>query len=417
MNFATWKSRWLHALPLSLKPVLLTGACVGAMLGGATSTQAEEPAKKPAARALFDGKSLDAWEKVGGGATYAIEGEEIVGSVGPGANTFLRTKESFGDFELRYDVKLEIPGNSGVQFRSHQKDGNGKTFGYQCEIDPSPRKWTGGIYDESRRGWIFPLDKNEAAREAFKVDGWNTFIITAKGPHITTTVNGVPCTDLIDTADLEGFIALQVHSGKEGKIRWKNIQLTPFGQSEWKPLWNGKDLAGFKAIGGGNWKVEGNELVGTSAASEKQHGLLITEDAFRDFAARVEFKALAGNSGFYFRCAEGEPYGVVGFQAEIDPKSDVGGLYETSGREWIQKPSEDVLKKAFKPGEWNEMTVVALGERIVIHLNGIKTVEFIDQGGKPAGKLALQLHGGQDMDVRFRKVEVLRLDDIECCEE
>lgn len=384
---------------------------------GATVAQAQEAAKKPQPVALFDGKSLDGWEKVGGGATYSIEGEEIVGSVGPGANTFLRTKATYGDFELRYDVKLEVPGNSGVQFRSHQKEGQGRTFGYQCEIDPSPRKWTGGIYDEGRRGWIFPLDQSEEARNAFKIDDWNTFVIKAKGPHITTSVNGIPCADLIDTADLEGFIALQVHSGKAGKIRWKNIQLTPLGESRWKPLWNGRDLAGFKAIGGGEWKVEGGELVGTSAASEPRHGLLITEEAYRDFAARVEFKAIAGNSGLYFRCAEGEPYGVTGFQAEIDPAKDVGGLYETSGREWISKPTAELLKKAFKPGEWNELTVVAFGERIVIHLNGVKTVDFIDKGGKAAGKIALQLHGGQDMDVRFRKVEVLRLDDIECCME
>ncbi|WP_083233461.1 3-keto-disaccharide hydrolase [Planctopirus hydrillae] len=378
---------------------------------------AEEPAKKPAPVLLFDGQTLDGWKKVGGDATYSIEDGEIVGRVGPGPNTFLRTLATYGDFELKYDVKLDTPGNSGVQFRSHQKDGTGRTFGYQCEIDPSPRQWTGGIYDESRRGWIYPLDKDEQARKAFKIDDWNTFVITARGPHITTSVNGVRCADLIDTADLEGFIALQVHSGKAGQIRWRNIQLTPLGQSAWKPLWNQKDLAGFRAIGGGEWKVADGELVGISSKEESRHGLLITEDAFRDFAVRVEFKAVTGNSGLYFRCVEADPYGVAGFQAEIDPTKDVGGLYETNGRAWIFQPNAEQLKKAFKPGEWNEMTVVAMGERIVIHLNGIKTVDFIDKGGRAAGKIALQLHGGQDMDVRFRKVEIMRLDDIACCTE
>lgn len=177
---------------------------------------------------LFDGKSLDGWKKVGGGATYRVEGGCIVGEVGPGANTFLRTEKTYSDFRLELDVKLDVPGNSGIQFRGHQRPGeNGRVFGYQCEIDPSDRAWTGGIYDEARRGWLFPLKDHPEAQKAFKKTEWNHFVIEAKGPRLRTWVNGVPCADLTDATDAEGFIALQVHAGKEGRIRWKKIELTP----------------------------------------------------------------------------------------------------------------------------------------------------------------------------------------------
>ena len=202
------------------------------------SGAAEGPPKDDAGFvSLFDGKSLDGWKKVGGEATYRIEGDTIVGELPPGgakANTFLRTEKEYGDFVFKVDLKLEIPGNSGVQFRSHQKDdpaGNGRVFGYQMEVDPGDRKWSGGIYDEARRGWLFDLKDKAEAQAAFKVNDWNEYVIKAKGDHLQTWVNGVPVADLHDKTDAAGFIALQVHSGKEGKILWKNIRIKELGKS------------------------------------------------------------------------------------------------------------------------------------------------------------------------------------------
>ncbi|MHC4993014.1 MAG: 3-keto-disaccharide hydrolase, partial [Planctomycetota bacterium] len=126
-------------------------------------------------------------------------------------------------FDLTLEVKLDIPGNSGIQFRSHQREEDGRVYGYQCEIDPTPRAWSGGIYDEARRGWLHSLEGNEAAQTAFKADDWNHYRIRAVGDHLQTWVNGVQCADVHDDADAEGFIALQVHSGEQGRIRWRNI--------------------------------------------------------------------------------------------------------------------------------------------------------------------------------------------------
>jgi len=209
--------------------VLLVTAC----LAGCLPRGPHPPAPpQPPVLVLFDGQTLDGWRKVGGGATYRVEDGTIVGEVGPGPNTFLRTERTFADFALMLEVKLDVPGNSGIQFRSHQRDGDGDgdgvVYGYQAEIDPSPRSWSGGIYDESRRGWLAPLEGDEAARAAFRVDGWNEYVIRAVGDHLQTWVNGVPCADLVDDADAEGFIALQVHGGERGRIRWRNIRIREF---------------------------------------------------------------------------------------------------------------------------------------------------------------------------------------------
>ena len=208
-------------LVLLLLPVLLAGGCA--------SPPAEEYVS------LFDGATLAGWRKVGGGATYHVEDGCIVGTVGPGPNTFLRTERTFSDFELRLEVKLDEAGNSGIQFRSHQRDGDGRVYGYQCEIDPSERSWSGGIYDEGRRGWLASLEDDPAARAAFRRDGWNTYVIRAEGTRLRTWVNGVPCADLVDDADAEGFIALQVHSGSTGRIRWRDIGVYLLDSDEARP--------------------------------------------------------------------------------------------------------------------------------------------------------------------------------------
>ncbi|MHB9046334.1 MAG: 3-keto-disaccharide hydrolase [Pirellulales bacterium] len=356
---------------------------------------------------LFDGKTLNGWKKAGGGATYRVEDGTIVGRVGPGPNTFLCTEKTYGDFIFKVEVKLDVPSNSGIQFRSHKRTAGDRVFGYQAEIDPSARAWSGGIYDEGRRGWLYSLEGHPEAQKAFKVNDWNAYVIKAVGPSLTISVNGVPCADLIDTTDLEGFLALQVHAAKEGQIRWRNILLKDLGTSKWQPLWNGKNLEGWEKIGGGDWKVEGGTIHGTSAASEGRHGHLITKKEYGDFALRVKYKANRGNSGLYFRVDREGAGDVKGFQAEIDPTKDAGGLYETGGRAWVVQPKPEQVKTWYKPNAWNEMSVVAIGKRIVVSVNGKQTAELKNDPGRTRGFIALQLHGGQDMDVLFKDIEIL----------
>lgn len=203
---------------------------------------------------LFNGHSLDGWVQHGGEAKYTVEDGVIVGtSVANTPNSFLCTTEQYADFILELEFKVDPPLNSGVQIRSqvfdeerevHWKSEDGKSksrkipagrvHGYQVEIDPSKRSWSGGIYDEARRGWLNNLEgkKNRAAREAFKQNEWNHYRIQAVGNSIKTWINGVPAADLMDDMTRSGLIALQVHGiGKDesklGKqVRWRNIVLT-----------------------------------------------------------------------------------------------------------------------------------------------------------------------------------------------
>ena len=196
---------------------------------------------------IFDGKSLKGWTQKGGKADYRIEDGQIVGtSKTKTPNSFLCTEKMYSNFILELEYKVDPSLNSGIQIRSNMYEEDkvytwidakgdekqkkvpaGRVHGYQVEIDPSPRAWSGGIYDESRRGWLNNLKENEPARKAFKQNEWNHYRIVANGESIKTWINGVPAADLKDDMTASGFIALQVHNAKENghEVRWRNIRL------------------------------------------------------------------------------------------------------------------------------------------------------------------------------------------------
>lgn len=174
---------------------------------------------------LYDGESLAGWSVIGGQATFKSSGEDIIGTHGPGENTFLRTDQTFDDFTLKMQMRWDELGNSGVLFRSNQRPDDGKAFGYQFELDASERAWSGGVYDEARRGWLASLEDKPEAREAIRLTDWNDIRIEARGANIQTWINDVPAANIVDGLDLEGFIALQVHAGEEGIMRWRHIQI------------------------------------------------------------------------------------------------------------------------------------------------------------------------------------------------
>jgi hypothetical protein len=177
--------------------------------------------------------------------------------------------------------------------------------------------------------------------------------------------------------------------------------------AQFKPLWDGKTLEGWHAIGKGQWKIEEGAIHATHPRSEKEYGHLVTDRSFTNFTVQLKFKSVKGNSGFYFRLEEKGWSGVSGFQAEIDPQNDIGGLYETNGRGWVVQPKAADVKEWFRPGEWNEMKIDAAGTRVTVYVNGQKAAELSDdKQGRPDGKLALQLHGGQEVDVWFKEIEI-----------
>jgi len=364
---------------------------------------------------LFDGTSLDGWVQRGGEATYTVEDGVIVGTTVPRTpNSFLCTEKEYGDFILELEFQVDPTLNCGVQIRSESRADykDGRVHGYQVEIDPSDRAWSGGIYDEARRGWLDDHQGNMAARYAFRQGEWNHFRVEAIGPRLVTFLNGVPAADLVDAMTLRGFIALQVHGigNREEtlQVRYRNIRIQDLGESTWRPLFNGSDLSGWTPTVEKTWSVVDGRLVGKSPASEKRHSILLHEGTFSDFTIRTRYLATAGNSGFYFRAQPVDaPVAVHGFQAEIDANgTNAGGLYETGGRAWVTKP-EEAAAKAYLPEEWNTMDISAHEDRVTVHLNGTKTAELFHDPGRREGRIGPQLHGGQEMDVAFERIDVL----------
>lgn len=397
-------------------PLLATitlGICASLGLAGEKSTPTETKATASTAKSdesgfvpLFNGKDTEGWKNPYEWGEVGIEGDEI--TLKANKKFFLVTERPYGDFIFEGEVKVpEGKANSGFMVRANVR--KNKVFGYQAEVDPSERAWAGGLYDEGRRLWLNPLTKDEKARAAFDRTKWNKYRIEFIGDHLKIYVNDVLTTDYVDSMDIAGPIGIQ-HHGEKGQVyRFRNLRVKELGNHEWRPLFNGKNLEGWHATPGGDWKVEDGVIIGTSTKDEKNNGLLLSDKMYKDFTVRFQFKAHSGNSGFYFRVQPVDPpLNAVGMQAEIDAEKDVGGVYEVRGRGWLLQPKPEDVKKYFKPGEWNDMTVSVHGNRMVVHVNGTKTVDLVDDKIFPEGYFGFQLHAGKDMKVEFRDVQILQ---------
>ncbi|MDP6544160.1 MAG: DUF1080 domain-containing protein [Phycisphaerae bacterium] len=182
-------------------------------------------------QALFDGKTLDGWTNpYTWGKATVVDGEIHLTTTK--RKFFLTTAKQYADFIFEVEVKMpEGKSNSGFMFRCHRKPN--KVFGYQAEVDPSDRKWSGGLYDEGRRGWLYPNKKKKEtiaafrkkAGDSFKRNDWNKYRIECVGDNLKISVNGVQTTDFKDSVDAQGYLALQ-HHGEKGKIyRFRNIRV------------------------------------------------------------------------------------------------------------------------------------------------------------------------------------------------
>ena len=376
--------------------------------------------------ALFNGKNLRGWKKVAGEAPYVVKDGTIIGtSVLHPANTFLATAKNYGDFILELEYKIDQGLNSGVQFRSNslKEYKEGRVHGYQFEFDTAPRAWSGGIYDEARRGWLYPLDKNPAAKTAFREGEWNKIRIEAVGTRIRTWLNGVACSDLLDATTPEGFIALQVHSINDaahvGKtIAWKNIRICTVNPGDyllpedtsvpqanaiantisaceakagWKLLWDGKTSEGWRgakltAFPQKGWKIDNGMLKVTKSdgGESTNGGDIVTVKKYRNFELSVDFMITPGaNSGIkYFVDTElnkgagssiGCEFQILDDKVHPDAKLGVkgnrklGSLYDL-----IPAPEN----KPYRPNFFNNAKVRVVGNKVEHFLNDIKIVEY-----------------------------------------
>lgn len=308
---------------------------------------------------LFNGKDLSGWKILNGQAKYELRNGEIIGTTVYGQpNSFLATEKTFGDFILELEYKVDSTMNSGIQFRSESKPEymSGRVHGYQYEIDPSKRSWTGGIYDEARRDWLYPMDLNPATKSAFRQGMWNKVRIEAIGNEIRTWINGVPAAHIVDNLTPKGFIALQVHAikdkGDEGRqIRWRNLRIQTEGlkpsplqnifvlnlipntvtEAEKRNgvvmLWDGKTTNGWRGayktkFPEKGWEIKDGTLnVQRSTGAESTNGGdIVTEKEYGAFILQFDFKLSEGaNSGvkYFVTEKEGNSGSAIGLEYQI----------------------------------------------------------------------------------------------------
>lgn len=419
---------------------------------------------------LFNGQDLTGWTQLGGTATFEVVDNTIIGtSVMNTPNSFLCTDEHYGDFILEYDFKVDPLLNSGVQFRSHSlpEYRDGRVHGYQVEIDPSARAWTAGIFDEARRGWLYPLTgpELEDARNAFRNSEWNSVRVEAIGDNIKTWLNGVPVTNLYDDKTDKGFIALQVHSindsSREGtQVMWKDIRIitrnperfatettapersfltNKLTENEiaggWRLLFDGETSNGWRGacrdhFPENGWKIENGVLTVLSSRQEGaiRGGDIVTEEIFTDFDLRLQARVTPmANSGVkYFvkeytindRCsALGPEYQVIdnSYTSPLNEDQVMGSLYD------LKAPENVRLNPV---GQWNTIRIVVKGDHVEHWLNGFMVVEYDRQSedfatrvaaskfndvegyGKIDGRILLQDHMDE---VSFKSIKIRAL--------
>ncbi|WP_317167693.1 DUF1080 domain-containing protein [Sphingobacterium mizutaii] len=378
---------------------------------------------------LFNGKDLNGWKPLAGKADYHVEDDAIVGVMTKGLpNSFLVTDKEYGDFILELEVKLEgSTTNSGVQTRSHfdstANNGTGKVYGRQMDIDPTGRAWTGGIYDEGRREWLYPLDLNSNAKTAYKPNDYNHYRIEAIGNETRTWVNGVPAAFVIDSLDDSGFIALQVHAIPDSldgkKVYFKNIRIqtkdlkpqdfpkdvyvvntraNDLSEAEkaagYSLLFNGKDSQGWHSARGDKfpekgWKIENGliEVQKSDGAESTNGGDIVTDKQYKAFDLSFDFKLSPGaNSGVkYFvtldektaGSAIGPEYQILDDELHPDAKLGKDGnrtlasLYDLITSDRNPRPRKPI-------GEWNRGRIVVTPDNhVTYYLNGFKMLDFV----------------------------------------
>ena len=178
-----------------------------------------------------------------------------------------------------------------------------------------------------------------------------------------------------------------------------------------KTIFNGKDLDGWTVHGTEKWYVENNELV-CESGPDKAYGYLSTNKAYKNFELTLQFKQEAnGNSGVFVRSSI-DGVKISGWQVEVAPSGNhTGGIYESYGRGWLIQPNP-ADEKILKTGEWNDLRIRVVNDEITTWLNGHQMVTLKDEKiGEGKGFIALQIHDGGGIKVKWRKMMLAELPD------
>ena len=396
-----------------------------------TLTEAERAAGW---RLLFDGETTAGWRGYNLDAFpdtgwAVVDGALVVGATATDPDVPIGgdivTTESFTDFDLKFEFMLSEVANSGVLYRVIEEPGAAIWHNapeYQVLDDTAYIEM--GTMDMNTHLTGDNYDLHAAGEKTLHGPGqWNTARIRVANNHVEHWLNGTKTVEyVLGSPEWEALVAAskfapfpqygRAASGPIGlqdhgrNVFYRNIRILPLDAVS---LFNGTDLDGWQVHGTERWYVDSGELV-CESGPDAAYGYLTTDRTFRDFDLTVDFKQEAdGNSGVFFRSSV-EGTTVSGWQAEVAPPGlFTGGIYESYGRGWLSQP-DPALDAALRMGDWNTMRVRAVGDRVTTWLNGTRMVDLVDEGvGAGTGSIALQIHDGGGIKVRWRNIEVVDL--------
>ncbi len=412
---------------------------------------------------LFNGKDLSGWkvhEQEKGGKWFVEEGAIVGVQDPPGSGGFLRTEKTYKDFELLLETQIEWPFDSGIFLRVGPD-----AKSHQVTLDYRPEGNIGKIYCPWTQDNVF---WNPDGIRYFKKEAWNTMRIVCQGEpaRIRVWLNGALITDFQHTVastkgiPTEGTICLQIHPGGKGfdkaKAQFRNLYIREIGpdpkrteglnnstfsntgdEQGYISLFNGKDLTGWD----GDprlWSVQKGVIHGQTTEQnpiDENTFCIWRAGAVRNFILKLKFRIPGGgNSGVQYRSYDQGLWSVSGYQAEVCNCPDsIGFLYDEGLRARLADPMQfvevnpegqkevvgsvldpEIYKTIYKEADWNDYTIVARGNHIVHYVNGVQTIELIDNGKDYAkchkrGTIALQMHKGDPMVVEFKDIYVKHL--------
>ena len=379
-------------------------------------------------RLLFDGETTNGWRNFKGSGIgdgwQVIDGNLVTLGKGGDIGGDIITNEQFEDFELSVDWAISEGGNSGILFNVLEGDypavyATGPE--YQLIDDEG---YSQKLEDWQKSGANYAM--HNAGNVTLKPVGeFNTSRIKVKDGHVIHWLNGKKVLEYDLWTDdwkehvqnskwkdypqyglaRKGHISLQDHGSV---VKFRNIKIRDLTEKG-TPIFNGESLDGWKIHGTELWYADNGELI-CESGPDKEYGYLATTKHYKNFLLRIDFLQEAeGNSGIFFRSTlDGTK--ISGWQVEVAPPGfDSGGIYESYGRGWLWQIPEE--REGFlKMGEWNHMDILVDGDRVLVWLNNELMTDLTDQRiGEADGSIALQIHSGGGIKVRWKNIMVTEL--------
>lgn len=375
--------------------------------------------------------SLEQWRVIRG--EWALEDGELVGHAAPGDEAIILTAVPFADFAFTVDFHCPAPAKGGVLYRAHALPGTPipadaepealelTAYGYRARIDTRDPESSGSVADWNGRGRLG--ETRDEAPAKVKPEGWNTLSVWAKNRKMMIKVNGKVAVKGLDDRYVNGFIGLHVDArdaAKPVEIRFRDLRGAGGERTgKWEPLFDGESLDGWREWGAEHWSVEDGVIKGVHGPKDLE-GYVSTNATWADFRVRGSFKMPGGgNSGIFYHSSitlrdDGYPL-IAGVQAEATPQcpGGTGWVYESYRRGWLVEPDLRMpWAFLYRPGEWNELEVECVGNRVRTWVNGAQVVDFEDDAHEfREGFLALQLHQGKDAGVFWKDLYILDPED------